>query len=114
MDFLQKETKITTGTYKGKTLGKVIDADGKKGVFTLLREGYYFEDGLLAEVGIKKITHEPTIKNEIVEHAKENKVYKKDTMKAERIISELQTIANIGENKMDYFDTPKDSEQTIY
>lgn len=114
MDFLQKETKITTGTYKGKTLGKVIDTDGKKGVFTLLREGYYFEEGLLGEVGIKKITHEPTIKNEIVEHAKENKVYKKDTMKVERIISELQTIANMGENKMDYFDTPKKNEETIY
>ena len=114
MEFLQKETKITSGKYKGKTLGKVIETDGKKGVFTLLREGYYFDDELLSEVGIKKITHEPTIKNEIVRHVKENKVYKKDTMKAERIISELQTIANMGENKMDYFDEPKENNETIY
>lgn len=105
MAHLDKKSKIPKGKYKGLTVDDVFSNNGKQGIFSLLKEGYQFTDDYLSQIGIKKVIRDERFENVLVEHEKIDKVYKKDTMKVDRIISELQTIANMGENKMDYFET---------
>ena len=84
---------LTEGKDKGRKVSDIIATD-KKRIFALLREGKQFDDEVLAAAGIKKTVRDTKVTQVICEHAKDNKVYQKDTMRVDRIIGELSTIRN--------------------
>ena len=84
---------LTDGKDKGRKIADIISSD-KKRIFALLREGKQFDDEVLTAAGIRKTVRDEKVTQVICEHAKDNKIYQKDTMRVDRIIGELATIRN--------------------
>lgn len=100
---LKLEDTITLGKYKGKTVREMIDKNpdkAKKNILNYLRQGLYFDDEVINEVGLKKIVHEPTVKLVVVEHKSDNKTLPKDRAKLSTILKDLHTIDNSIDNFM--------------
>lgn len=86
---------ITSGKHKGKTVQEMIDKNpnkAKKNILNYLKKGLYFDDEVINKVGLKKIVHEPIVRNIVVEHKKDNKVLPKDRAKLSTILKDLHTI----------------------
>lgn len=91
MEKLGLKSIIQRGKDKGRKVSDIISKDRKR-VFGLIREGFQFDDEVLSAAGIKKTIREEKTVTQIVTHEKDNRVYQKDTMRLDRIISELLTV----------------------
>lgn len=86
------DTELTDGKYKGKTVKEVFNEDNKV-IFKLIKKyKYSFDDEVLAAAGIKKMVHNVTFTNIIVDHdpVKQNgKKLKKDKKSLDEILDEM-------------------------
>ena len=91
------DTQLTEGKFKNnpKTVREAFESDNKI-IFKLIKKyGYNFSDEVLAEAGIKKIIHNQTFTNVIVDHdpvKPDNKKYKKDKKSLDEICDEHNNI----------------------
>ena len=99
LNVLHKNSEITTGRYKGKTVNEVLEKD-KKEIFYLIKKGVSFDDEVLSMSGITKKTSNVRFSQVFVEHAKDNKIYEKDTASLSKILKELRTIDNLNETEI--------------
>ena len=93
---LNINSKIEGGKYDGKTINSILKSN-KKEIFNLIKEGYIFDDEVLALAGIVKKIKSNTFKQIVVDHDSDNKIYEKDTMSVAKIINDISTI-----DKMNY------------
>ena len=84
---------INGGKFNKQTVNKVLK-NNKRDIFSLIKEGFSFDNEVLQMAGIKKNIKNKTIKNEIVEHEKDTKVYEIDTTPLHKILKEISTIDN--------------------
>lgn len=86
------DTELTEGKLKGKTVQEAFDED-KKIIFKLIKKyKLSFDDEVLAAAGIKKIVHDVTFTNIIVDHDQpkpNNKKLKKDKKSLDEILDEI-------------------------
>ena len=87
---------IAKGEHKGKTVNDVLSI-GKKEIFSLIKEGFSFDDNVLLMAGIKKNVRDVKVSNIFVEHEKDTKSYEKDTVSLSKILKEIRTIDNLDE-----------------
>ena len=90
---LNINSEITSGKYKGKTVGDLVT--DKKIIFTLIKQGVIFDDEVLSKAGIKKIIRDVKVEQILVDHEKDNKVYQKETTSLSKILKEINTIENV-------------------
>ena len=91
------------GRHKGKTVREMIEKKpetARKNIMTYLKNGLYFDDEVINTVGIKKIVHEPTITNVVVDRKpyEDTRTMPKDRAKLSTILKELHTIDNTIDN----------------
>ena len=103
---LNINSEITTGIHKGKTVKEVLE-NGKKEIFSLIKQGFSFDDEVLSLAGIKKNVRDVTIKHVFIEHEKDNKIYEKETTSLSKILKEIRTIDNIDENEENNVNMPQ-------
>ena len=103
---LNINSEITAGIHKGKTVKEVLE-NGKKEIFSLIKQGFSFDDEVLSLAGIKKNVRDVTIKQVFVEHEKDNKIYEKETTSLSKILKEIRTIDNIDENEENNVNMPQ-------
>lgn len=84
---------INSGKFNKQTVNEVL-TNNKRDIFSLIKEGFSFDDEVLKLAGIKKNVKNSTVKNEIVEHDKDTKVYEVDTTPLHKILKEISTIDN--------------------
>lgn len=94
---------ITSGKHKGKTVQEMIDKNpdnAKKNILNYLRKGLYFDDEVINIVGLKKIVHEATVTNVVVDRkpTEKKKSLPKDRAKLSTILKDLHTIDNTIDN----------------
>ena len=85
--------KINDSNYKNKTIEEIININ-RKYIFELIKKGYDFDDEVLMKCNIKKTIKNQTVKLEIAEHQKDDKVYEKETESLKNIIKSLLIIDN--------------------
>ena len=86
---------IGKGKYNGKKVSEIISE--KKVVFSLIKEGFEFEDEVLSMAGIKKTVMDVKVEQVFVEHDVDTKVYAKETASLQKILKELRTLDDGGD-----------------
>ena len=90
------------GRHKGKTVREMIEKKpetARKNIMNYLKNGLYFDDEVINTVGIKKIVHEATVTNVVVDRKPvDNRVLPKDRAKLSTILKDLHTIDNTIDN----------------
>lgn len=108
MDKLSFADKIPSGEYRGRTVQDIID-DPEIRLITLIKVGFEFTDDVLKAGGIRTQVRDVQIKNEVVQHIKDNRVYAKEVEPISKILRELETI-NYGGMVEDSEPEPKTQE----
>lgn len=87
------------GKYANKTVGELTEIKGT--IFSMIKEGYEFEDDVLAAAHIKKNIRDQKIYlrvGDCFESGKTNKPLAVETASLKKILSELNTLDKVGEN----------------
>lgn len=87
------------GKYANKTVGELTEIKGA--IFSMIKEGYDFEDDVLAAAHIKKNIRDKKaflMVGNCVEDEKTNKLLAVETVPLKQILSELNTLDNVGED----------------
>lgn len=87
MESLHLNSVIENGKYKDKTVSSLVK--NKRAMFNLIKEGYQFDDEVLKEAKIKKITHAPTFSNNVGEHKMDKKKYNKDKESVSSVLKKM-------------------------
>ena len=92
MEIYHFDTILPEGKFKGQTVSEAFSHDNKI-IFKLIKKyGYSFDDEVLAAANIKKIKHNVTVSNIIVDHdpvKPNNKKLKKDKKTIDEILDEI-------------------------
>lgn len=78
---------------KKVTVSELVTEKGK--IMSLIKKGYYFDDEVLSQAGIKRIVKETKIENVFVDHKQDTKKYQKDTESMKNILKSINTLENI-------------------
>ena len=80
--------------YEDKTPRELIEKNGSKDIFKLIKRGYRFDDEVLKEANILKEIRDEHVVNEFVPRRNNTpkKEFKKDTAKYEEILESLSYI----------------------
>lgn len=103
MKITKMDDELPSGRYKGKTVREMIEKkpeNARKNIMNYLKTGVYFDDEVINTVGIKKIVHEATITNVVVDRqpVEKQKALPKDRAKLSTILKDLHTIDNSIDN----------------
>ena len=82
---------ITSGRIKSKTPREIIKKDKRK-IFTLIKNGFTFDDEVLEAAGIRRSVSNERVYNSVCEHAVDTKRLPKDKLSLNKIIEELSTV----------------------
>jgi hypothetical protein len=92
MEIYHFDTILPEGKFKDQTVSEAFSHDNKI-IFKLIKKyGYSFDDEVLAAANIKKIKHNVTVSNIIVDHdpvKPNNKKLKKDKKTIDEILDEI-------------------------
>lgn len=92
MEIYHFDTILPEGKFKDQTVSEAFNHDNKI-IFKLIKKyGYSFDDEVLAAANIKKIKHNVTVSNIIVDHdpvKSSNKKLKKDKKSIDEILDEI-------------------------
>ena len=92
MEIYHFDTILPEGKFKDQTVSEAFSHDNKI-IFKLIKKyGYSFDDEVLAAANIKKIKHNVTVSNIIVDHdpvKPNNKKLKKDKKSIDEILDEI-------------------------
>lgn len=103
MKITKMDDELPFGRHKGKTVREMIEKkpeNARKNIMNYLKNGVYFDDEVINAVGIKKIVHEATVTNVIVDRkpVEKQKALPKDRAKLSTILKDLHTIDNTIDN----------------
>ena len=102
MKITKMDDELPFGRHKGKTVREMIEKKpetARKNIMSYLKNGLYFDDEVIKAVGIKKIVHEATVTNVIVDRKPEDtRSLPKDRAKLSTILKDLHTIDNTIDN----------------
>ena len=97
-DKLSLDSTITIeGKYHGKKVQEIVNKYKGKGILWLIKKGLMFDDDVLSAANITTQRKNYQCYNEVVEHEKELKKYKKETANINEISKSIETLRNYDE-----------------
>lgn len=99
MEILNMDYTFTKGVYKNKKVSELVDIKGC--IISLIKDGYYFDDEVLEAACIKKVIRDVKYIQGIERDAAVLKevVLPKETASVKQILSEINTLNSIGNEK---------------
>ena len=102
MEKLTMESTLKKGKYVDKRVADLVKIDGE--IFSMIKNGYEFDDEVLEAAHIKRNVRDVNVYSRVCSGNCDpmHSALPKETASMKQILSDINTLDNIGENNSDY------------